>query len=280
MAERGPLPEEYPPPRHMLRDLRLATEPEASGACTWLPLVPEIEGVGGPRLGVIATLVDVAGGGAALEAVKPDWIATSDLAVHRLDPPVGSSLEARPQVVRAGRSSVVLEVEVRSGGARVALATMGFTRLGARGGAQQHPGRPAGRVEFAHPESGLRRPVLAEIGAQDREEAGGVVELAMSPYVVNSLGALQGGAAAVLLERAAELAGREALGAEVVVSDLSIHFIALGRIGPMRTRARLLRRGEAGALLRIELVDIGAEGRLGALATAWVEQISSGSTPR
>lgn len=273
MAESGRLPEEYPPPLHMLRDLRLATEPEASGSCSRIPLVPELEGAGGPRLGVIATLVDVAGGAAALEAVKPDWIATSDLAVHRLDPPVGSSLEARPQVVRAGRSSVVLEVEVRSGGAQVALATMGFTRLSARGGAQQHPGRPAGRVDFAHPESGLRRPFLEAIGVQERDAAAGVVELAMGPYVGNSLGALQGGAAATLLDRAAELAGREALGVEVAVSDLSIHFIALGRVGPIRTRARLLRRGEAGALLRVELMDSGAEGRLGALATAWVERV-------
>lgn len=272
MAESERLPEEYPPPHHMLRDLRLATEPDASGLRTWLPLVPELEGGGGPRLGVIATLADVAGGATALEAVSPDWIATSDLAVHRLEAPGGTCLEARPRVVRAGRSSVVLEVEVRSGEARVALATMGFTRLRARGDAQQHQGRPDGRVEFALPESGLQRPFLDEIGARSCDEAAGVVELAMSPYVVNSLGALQGGVAATLLDRAAELAGRAAFGAEAVVSDLAIHFIALGRVGPMRTRAHLLRRRESGALLRIELADTGAEGRLGALAIAWVER--------
>lgn len=275
MAESERLPREYPPPRHMLRDLRLVTERDSDGVRAWLPAVPELEGAGGVRLGVIATLVDVAGGGAALEALNPDWIATSDLAVHRLEIPVAGWMEARPRVVRAGRSSVVLEVDVRSGEGRAALATMGFARLQARGGAQRHREEPEGRFEFALPESGLRRPFLEEIGAHTRDARAGVVELALSPYVGNSLGALQGGVAAVLLDRAAELAGGAALGAEVAVSDLAIHFIALGRAGPMRTRAQLLRRRERGALLRVELCDAGAQGRLGALATAWVERVPS-----
>jgi acyl-coenzyme A thioesterase PaaI-like protein len=272
VAQGAQLPGEYPPPRHMLRDLHLETWRDAAGPGARIPVSPHLRGPAGVRLGVLATLADVAGGGAALEAVNPDWIATSDLTVHRLGGPGRGALEARARVSRAGRGSVLLEVDVRDDEGPIALATMGFTRLRARGGFQQHAGRPADRFAFALPDSGLDRPFLDAIGATTRDAAAGVVELAVTPYVGNSLGALQGGAATVLLDRAAELAGGTALGAAAVVMDLSVHFVALGRVGPMRTQASLLRRREDAALLRVALVDDGAEGRLGALATAWVER--------
>lgn len=270
MAQGEPLPGEYPPPRHMLRDLRLETWRDAEGPHTRIPVCSEICGAGGVRLGVLATLADVAGGAAALEAVNPDWIATSDLMVHRLGGPGRGALEATARVSRAGRRSVLLEVDVRDDEGPIALATMGFTRLAARGGVQQHGSRPEERFDFALPDSGLSCPFVDAIGAISRDPAG--VELAVTPYVGNSLGALQGGAAATLLDRAAELAGGEALGAAVAVSDMAVHFVALGRVGPMRAQASLLRRREKSALFRVAMVDAGAGGRLGALATAWVER--------
>ena len=96
------------------------------------------------------------------------------------------------------------------------------------------------------------------------------------PYVLNSVGALQGGLVVALADASAECAGRALLGREVATCDLSVHFLALGREGPFRTRARLLRRERDAALFSVELRDMGQDERLGAVATARVVALGSG----
>jgi len=85
-------------------------------------------------------------------------------------------------------------------------------------------------------------------------------------YVVNSFSAVQGGVMALL----AEVAGAEALGAaqgsdgaSIVVTDLQVAYLALGRVGPIVTRATVLDAGSGGRRsAAVELVDEGGEGRL------------------
>jgi hypothetical protein len=61
----------------------------------------------------VATFVDVFGGGGALRAVHPDWIATGDLSLQTLHPMTNGNLRASGRILRAGRRTVVLEVELR-----------------------------------------------------------------------------------------------------------------------------------------------------------------------
>ena len=82
----------------------------------------------------------------------------------------------------------------------------------------------------------------------------------------NSLGAIQGGAVATIIDAAAEAATRAATSEPLVVTDLQITYLALGRIGPIRTRVDVLAASPGHATARVELVDAGAESRVTTLA--------------
>ncbi|MGQ0803662.1 MAG: PaaI family thioesterase, partial [Actinomycetota bacterium] len=131
MTEAEPETWAYPPDRHLLRDLRLEAEHRPDGTSTaWIPMAPEVQTPSGiPLLGAVTTLVDALGGGMAIPAVLPNWIATADLTLHLLAGPAGDAVEARGRIARAGRTTVVLEVElfdVPSDAPR-GLATMTFS---------------------------------------------------------------------------------------------------------------------------------------------------------
>ncbi len=261
----------YPPERHVLRDLRLWTEREPDGARSGLPVVPEIlDEAGEVRLGVLATLVDVAGGELAVRSASPDWVATSELVLHRLRPLRGAMVEARPVLVRRSRTSVILEVSV-SDDARepLALATMSFAIVPSRAPQQRMGvGHDAPRTEFARPDSGLGEPLVACIGVRCLDAAAGRLELPLDSYTVNSLGALQGGVAALFAILAAEAAGGAAQGETCVARDLALRYLSLARESPVASSARVLRRDAAGALVRVESRD--GAGRLATLSTVVV----------
>src|SRR5215207_8668459 len=117
----------YPPDRHLLRDLRLRFE-HADGTTSraWLPVVPELcADDGSVRAGALATLVDVIGGGLAATAAQPDWIATADLTLHVVGAATGGSVVANARVVHAGRTTVVIEVQLLDhADHEIGLATM------------------------------------------------------------------------------------------------------------------------------------------------------------
>jgi len=264
----------YPPERHVLRDLGLWTERWEGGSRSGLPLVPEILGPSGDvRAGVLATLVDIAGGELAARSAQPEWIATSDLVLHRLRRVEGKELLARPALVRRSRQTVVLEVALSDGGPEpLGLATMTFAVVPARE-AQRHlaAGGAPPRSEFALPGSGLDLPLVEKLGARCLDAASGHFEIELGSYTVNSLGALQGGIAALLVDLAAEAAAGAALGSRCETADLALNYLALARESPVRTSARVLRAGAFGALVRVETRD--ASGRQCLLASVGVARV-------
>ena len=278
MVDPEQLPQDYPPAQHVLRDLRLWSEAGAEPPVAGMPVVPELFGATGAcSAGALGVLVDAVAGGAALRAARngaaaaSGWIATSDLRLHWLAPVRSGELVARAQALRSGRTNVVLEVEVHAAGSLVAHAAVAFSRLEAQGEYQQRPrGERLGRVAFGVAGAGVARPFAEALGAQRGAAAAGELELPLAPYVGNSLGGLQGGVAVALLDLAAEAAGGAWLGRPAATRDLAVHFLALGRRGPIRTRATRLRRADEDVLLRIESRDAGAENRLCTLATATV----------
>jgi uncharacterized protein (TIGR00369 family) len=235
-------------------------------------VVPALFGATGAcSAGALAVLVDVVAGGAALRAAEGGWIATSDLRVHWLRPVGSGELVARAEPLRSGRTSVVIEVEVEAAGAVVGHGTVGFARLEAKGDYQTRAREPrVARVDWGAGSPGMGRPFAERLGVAVRDAGAGVLELPVSPYVGNSLGGLQGGIAVALLDLAAEAAGCARLGRPVATRDLSVHFLAIGRVGPLRTRASLLRETGDALLLRLEARDTGAEDRLCTIATATV----------
>src|SRR5947207_8483820 len=154
----------YPPERHLLRDLQLQFD-HSDGATSraWLPVVPELcTDDGSVRAGALATLVDVIGGGLAATTAQPDWIATADLTLHLVGAATTGRVAAAARVVHAGRTTVVIEVELRDdAGAEIGLATMSFAVLPRRAGNPDISDSPAtGPTTMALEGSRLDAPLL------------------------------------------------------------------------------------------------------------------------
>jgi uncharacterized protein (TIGR00369 family) len=257
----------YPPDQHLLRDLRFTFAHDADGrrSRAWMPVVPELcTDLGHARAGAIATLVDVIGGGLAAGAAAPGWIATADLTLHLVaGAGPGSVIEARADVLRAGRTTVVIEVALVDEHERdIGIATMSFAVLPRR---DSNPDVALVRDSpstMAAPESRLARPLLDELGVQFVDAARGVIDVPVIDWSLNSMGAMQGGVVATVAEVAAEAALRAATNEPVVVTDLYVTYLGFGRVGPVRTAVDVLGIGAGHGSARVELVDTGAENRL------------------
>jgi uncharacterized protein (TIGR00369 family) len=86
------------------------------------------------------------------------------------------------------------------------------------------------------------------------------MEMAVTPRVVNSSGALQGGLLATLIDMVAGMSLLHGDGAYLrsSTSEMQISFLDGARVGPVRAVARVLRRGRRSAVVRVDVHDIGA----------------------
>ncbi|MGI8795124.1 MAG: PaaI family thioesterase [Acidimicrobiia bacterium] len=273
MSESEPENWGYPPERHLLRDLRLEAEHRPDGTSTaWIPMTPEVQTPKGtPSLGAVTTLVDALGGGMAIPAVLPNWIATADLTLHLLPGPAGEAVEARGQVARAGRTTVVLEVElfdVPSDAPR-GLATMTFSVIerAVEAPVWERDTSTVTRMTMALPGSGFEGHMHEGLGLEVIDAPRGVVELPIGDFVLNSFRAVQGGAFGAVAGAAAEAALMEACGVPVEAVDLHLTYLELGRIGPLRTATTVLRSSPSEGAARVEIVDTGADDLLTTWAT-------------
>jgi len=257
----------YPPAQHMLRDLALTVEHHEDGSSVGrLPVVDAVlDDHGRVRCGILATLVDAIGGGLAAYAAAPGWIATADLDLQLTDAPTtGGVVDAVGRVLRAGRSTVVIAVDLGAAGASLGLATMTFAVLPRR---DSNPVMPVDRVRGPQSfleggaTSGFAGPALDAFGIRTVDAASGHVELAPTSYVENSLGAVQGGIVATIVERAAELALSSAAGAPLAPVGLQLSYLALAREGPIRASVEVLGTTRDWGSARVELVDVGADRR-------------------
>lgn len=276
-------PAEYPPARHLLRDLRIVidrtqTDREEPNAIASLEIRPEIvDPSGRPRVGVLATLVDVIAGEIAIRSVRPNWTATSDLSVYVDDVPTRGRVYASARVLRAGRQTVVLEASLRSDAdEEFALAQVGFAVLPARSEFQSDThwaAAPTPRTEFGLTDSGFEKSLLDTLGFETDHGDPSTSRLPTIPsYLINSLGALQGGAVAILVEAAAEGFARATLGRSVRLRSLAIHYLKLGRVGPIRAACRRIARTNDGLLVRVSLFDEGADDVLLTVAMIQVDE--------
>ncbi len=206
-------PPEYPPPEHILRDLQLEMEtgPE-NYFCSRMPVVPELLTADGRvEASVLATLADLAGATVTFQFLLPDWMATADLAVHLLEAPIGTTLVARPRILRAGRRTIITEVAIEDEGGSstrpVGHATLTFARI-ERPDLTLHLNPEDAPTErqrksFGTPGGGLHTGHREQTGIRIIDAERGICILDRTDYTLNSFGTLQGGSVAALAESAA-----------------------------------------------------------------------------
>ncbi len=120
--------------RHFLLQLNMS-DAEVPGAdlAMDLPFAANMaNGRGGLQGGLVATLADVVAGRAVLDGLASgETISTSDLTIHYLAPVRVGPARAAAYVVRRGRRSVVVRVEVYDAGAdrHAATCTLAFAVL-------------------------------------------------------------------------------------------------------------------------------------------------------
>lgn len=260
----------YPPDRHILRDLRFSMlRTPGRPDQVLLPLPPELlTAARAPSLGALAVAVDLAAAGVAMRTIAPDWLATAELEIHAQEPGPARVAVSEPTLLRSGRTTAVFEVNVKGyaseeaiateAGIPLAQSTMTFVRITRPDMTSdlEHPAEPTepSRTDFALDGSGLRRPLLEELGLTVCDADRGSVEIPADDFAKNSFGSLQGGIVATLAQAACETATTARCGAPAIATDLSVHYLAQGR-GPYRTSATLIRGDDRSSLHRVEIVD-------------------------
>jgi uncharacterized protein (TIGR00369 family) len=96
-----------------------------------------------------------------------------------------------------------------------------------------------------------------------------VMEMQITPKVVNGSGALQGGLLATLVDSVAGFCVMQgdAAGRRPATSEMQISFLAGARVGPVRAAAHVLRRGGRSVVVRVDVRDVGADDLLVAAGT-------------
>lgn len=210
-----------------------------------------------PHAGVLLGMIDSAGGVCAGLASLPRWIVSTNL-VGRLVPRVlEGGIVLRARVRRAGRNSVVTSIDARDDAADALLADAVLTSavLEPAGGPPDYD-RPMVLAVPPAPE-----PLPDPNSFYGVRPAAAGVELALTETVRNPWGILHGGVTTTLVESAV----RHTLGGADLTSVV-LHFLRPGRVGPVRTVAAWVGSRPDGELLRVEVRDLGAEGRTMAVA--------------
>ena len=103
-----------------------------------MPVSPQVVNTSGAlQGGLIATLADVAGGQLGLQYLQPGTaMTTSDLVIRYLRPIRQGSALAVPKVLRAGRRSLVMQIDIFGDSER--------QRIGGNGNRELRHRRPSG----------------------------------------------------------------------------------------------------------------------------------------
>ena len=262
------------PSDHMWRDLNFTMEYDGETCCTIrAPLVPALcNDQGTMQAGFVATLFDLVGGELAARTAYPDWIATADLVLYTKQRVRAGEFIAVGSVVRAGRSSVVIEADILAKSKRsqspvsIGSAMAAFTRLRSRDDTSQVAKDNGSHRAFALDGHDPPENILHKAGLRVLDEAQGVVELNMSDYVRNAFHGLHGGMFGLLADTAGQCAARATARAPVTTTDLSIHYLSMGKVGPFYTRATILRATDDSVVTRVEMLDRGKGDLLMAVA--------------
>ena len=232
---------------------------------------------------LLTCIVDSIGGMTSGLASLPEWIVTTNLTLRRAPDALHGSRGTGPlvldtHVLRRGRSSVVTRVDVATaGGDAVATAWMSCSILTPANGPPPFT-RPVRPFDRSVPDEPIYASAPHEFFNLTPGQRPGVVQLAIEPRLRNPWGILHGGASAVVLDAAARslVRGRASVEAspDVIVTDLAVHYLSPGRVGPIIATASSAGRRGPDHLVRVEVRDHGADDRLMALAMTTVRSFA------
>lgn len=247
---------------------------------------------GSAAVGVLATLVDVGASDPAL-ASSTDWTATQNLSIHATGWLTGGPVVVDNRLVRLGTKAIVVAADVYDGrgiedfdaleaaiDAARARAERPEVHLGARGLVtfarlprsaasdvdDYDPAAWVGEIRYRQSAQPVAGTLRDEMGLRVLDATTGELELERTPYVANSIGTINGGAQAMMIEAAAE-----AMRPGQVATDLQIHYLSQVKVGPARSRGSVSRDGADHAVATVELVDAGHGDQLLALATVTLQ---------
>ncbi|HVL01841.1 MAG TPA: acyl-CoA thioesterase domain-containing protein [Dongiaceae bacterium] len=246
------------------------------------------------RVGMLATMVDVAGSDPVLAAWNPDWTATQDLSVYAAGSLTEGPIVVDARLLRRGKKIIFVEVDIYDGhgvtdidelkthidGAsagnpgRLTLAAKSlvtFTRIprtGATGVDTYDPNKWVGSIRKRSADQHNTDLLNDRIGLKVCDRGAGVVEVANSPYVSNSIGTINGGVQAFTLEAAAEI-----MRPGMTATDIQIHFLSQLKVGPSRTRGTVIRDARGHSVVQVQLLDAGADDKLIATATVTLQRL-------
>lgn len=236
------------------------------------------------RLGtdLLTCIIDSIGGMTSGLASLPNWIVTTNLMVRRApDALIGDSgtgpLVLDTQVLRRGRSSVVTRVDVNDlEGVAVASSWMSCAILTPENGPPPF-NRPVKPFEREVPDNPIFAAPPHEFFNLSEGERPGIAHLDIEQRLRNPWGILHGGSSAVVLDAAARslVIGRSTVDAtpEAIVTDLAVHYLSPGRVGPIVAVATSAGHRGPDHLVRVEVRDQGADNRLMALAMTTVRRL-------
>ncbi len=235
-------------------------------------VAPHLRGAhDGVRAGAIAAMVDNVGGLAAGLASAPDgWVVSTNLTTRVASLEHVGPLRLRADILRRGRASVVDRVQVfddGAAGARVAEGVLTSAVLVPDGGPPAFA-RPISMT----PDGVASAPAFAE-WLEVRLGGEATVEFDLRDELRNPWGILHGAVVSALVDVASVEAVAPAAGGPVATADITLHFLAPGRVGPVAARTRVLGRRADGVVVRVELVDRGTNDRRMAVAVTTVREV-------
>jgi acyl-coenzyme A thioesterase PaaI-like protein len=241
-------------------ELGLTVEVEGDALVGRAEVVPElcVPEAGVLRPSVLLSWADTLAGSLATERTLPRVCMTVDLNVrvtHAL--PIGTEVTAVGRVLKTGRTLTFAEATFNVSGDDAPAALVLGTFV-----ASPRPEDVAdsfvSRVTTERRRSNKppSQAITELLGG--RVVAPGVVEADRHPRILNWVQTVQGGAVALLAEEAAlSLVGAP------VPTELEVRYLRTVRVGPMRATAQAM-----GAFTRVDVVDVGNDDRLAAVAIA------------
>lgn len=228
---------------------------------------------GGVRAGALLTMIDNVGGlSAGLASLPDNWVVSTSMMLRTARLGAPGPLHLSSHVIRAGRASVVTEVQVTGGdGLPVAGAVLTSAVLAPDGGAPEWD-RPIS-IRYGPDDADDLPPILEWIGIRtERTATGAVASAELTDALRNPWGILHGGVTATLIDAAGAAAVHDATGREAATADCTLHYLAPGRVGPVAARATLLGSRPDGHVVRVDVHDVGAD-RLFAAAITTVREV-------
>lgn len=221
-----------------------------------------------PRLGILATVADCAGGLHAVNTVNPEWPVTADLSLHAAGLAVGGEwVRATSRLLQRRRTGGVFEVRLEEEapeGVTVGRADLTFTTLSRRDPhlARESVVRP-GRMD--EDSSARLEGSLHDILQAKRNDRG--LEMTVDPELRNAFGVVAGGVVALLAELEAEYAATTILGPSALAASLTLYYLAPAKVGPILATSEVFVANTTSVAVAVNILDVGAGDRLVSKAT-------------